>query len=75
MALSLSSLYEDFQHLQNIWSQSNAGLPLVKYLGVSLTFYQHAYNDYVVEEDNCWPMLDTPLKHPNSQPNKNTQSK
>lgn len=68
MALSLSSLFEDYEHLQNVFTTSNAGLPLVKYLGVRLTFYQHPYSDYVVEVDNCWPMLDTPLKHPNSQP-------
>lgn len=68
MALSLASLYEDYQHLQCIFTSSNAGLPLIRYRGVRLTFYQHPYSDYVVEVDNCWPMLDTPLKHPNSQP-------
>lgn len=68
LALSLSSFYEDHQHLQNIFTASNAGLPLVRILGFNLTFYQHDSVDYVVEVDNCWPMLDTPLKHPNSQP-------
>nr|UGV34910.1 MAG: ORF1 [TTV-like mini virus] len=75
MALSLSSIYEDYQHLQNIFTASNAGLPLVRYKGVRLTFYQHQYTDYVVEVDNCWPMLDTPLKHPNSQPARMLMSK
>lgn len=75
MALSLSSIYEDYQHLQNIFTSSNAGLPLVRYKGVRLTFYQHQYTDYVVEVDNCWPMLDTPLKHPNSQPARMLMSK
>lgn len=68
LALSLSSFYEDFQHLQNIFTASNTGLPLVRLLGFNLSFYQHESVDYVVEIDNCWPMLDTPLKHPNSQP-------
>lgn len=68
LALSLSSFYEDYEHLQNIFTQSNAGLPLVRIIGFNLTFYQHNSVDYVVEIDNCWPMLDTPLKHPNCQP-------
>nr|UGV36269.1 MAG: ORF1 [TTV-like mini virus] len=68
LALSLSSFYEDYQHLQNIFTASNAGLPLVRILGFNLSFYQHDSVDYVVEIDNCWPMLDTPLKHPNCQP-------
>ncbi len=68
LALSLASFYEDYQHLQNIFTASNTGLPLVRLLGFNLSFYQHESVDYVVEVDNCWPMLDTPLKHPNSQP-------
>nr|UGV36238.1 MAG: ORF1 [TTV-like mini virus] len=75
MALSLASLYEDYQHLQNIFTASNAALPLVRYKGVYLTFYQEQYVDYVVEIDNCWPMLDTPLKHPNCQPARMMMSK
>ena len=68
MALSLASFYEDYEHLSTVFTQSNAGLPLVRFVKLKLTFYQHEYTDYVVEVDNCWPMLDTPLKHPNSQP-------
>ncbi|UJO02074.1 ORF1 [Anelloviridae sp.] len=70
MALSLSSLYEDYEHIGCVFTKSNAGLPLVRIIGAKLTFYQHQYTDYVVEVDNCWPMLDTPLKHANSQPSR-----
>nr|UGV33882.1 MAG: ORF1 [TTV-like mini virus] len=68
LVFSLASLYEDYEKIQNYWTQSNAGLPLVRFLGAKLTFYQHATMDYVVEIDRCWPMVDTPLKHANCHP-------
>nr|UJI58608.1 ORF1 [Anelloviridae sp.] len=68
LVFSMASLYEDYEKIQNYWTQSNAGLPLVKFLGAKLTFYQHATMDYVVEIDRCWPMVDTPLKHANCHP-------
>lgn len=73
--ISLSSLWEDYQHLSNYWSQSNAGLPLVKFKGMKLIFYQNQTTDYVIEIENCWPMVDTPLKHANSQPQRMLMSK
>lgn len=73
--MSLESLYEDYEKLQNWWSNSNAGLPLVRYFGTSLTFYQDDITDYVVTIDTCWPMVDTYLKHPNSQPQRMLMSK
>nr|UGV37745.1 MAG: ORF1 [TTV-like mini virus] len=73
--ISLSSLYEDYQHLSNYFSQSNAGLPLVRFKGMKLIFYQNQNTDYVVEIENCWPMIDTPLKHANSQPQRMLMSK
>ncbi|ABU55893.1 ORF1 [Torque teno mini virus 11] len=73
--ISLSSLWEDYQHLSNYFSQSNAGLPLVRFKGMKLIFYQNQNTDYVVEIENCWPMVDTPLKHANSQPQRMLMSK
>lgn len=73
--ISLSSLYEDYQHLSNYFSASNAGLPLVRFKGMKLIFYQNQNTDYVVEIENCWPMVDTPLKHANSQPQRMLMSK
>nr|UGV37951.1 MAG: ORF1 [TTV-like mini virus] len=73
--ISLESLYEDYEKLQNWWSNSNAGLPLVRYIGTQLTFYQHTTTDYVVTIDTCWPLVDTYLKHPNSQPQRMLMSK
>nr|UGV35843.1 MAG: ORF1 [TTV-like mini virus] len=68
MVFSLDSLWEDYEHLQNIWTTSNAGLPLCRFLGVTMKFYQQEYTDYVVNYDLCWPMKDTPLTHANSHP-------
>lgn len=68
LVFSLASLFEDYEKIQNYWTQSNAGLPLVRVLGAKLTFYQHPTMDYVVEIDRCWPMVDTPLKHANCHP-------
>lgn len=68
MVFSLDSLWEDYEHLQNIWTTSNAGLPLCRFLGVTMRFYQQEYTDYVVTYDLCWPMKDTPLTHANSHP-------
>lgn len=70
MIHSLSSLWEDFQHLDNIWTASNAGLPLVRYRGVNLYFFQSAYIDYAVEINNCLPMLDGKYTHADIAPNR-----
>nr|UGV34575.1 MAG: ORF1 [TTV-like mini virus] len=68
MVFSLDSLYEDFNKLQNIWTTSNAGLPLVRYQGCSFKFYQTEDVDYLVIYDTCWPMVDTPYTHADSSP-------
>lgn len=65
---SLETLFEDYEHLQNIWTTSNAGLPLTRYLGCKMRFYQTTETDYVVTYDNCWPMVDTPLSHADASP-------
>nr|UGV35539.1 MAG: ORF1 [TTV-like mini virus] len=70
MIETLGSLWEDWEHLKNVWSTSNAALPLVRYLGTSVTFWQSPYTDYVVQVDNCWPLIDTKYKHADSAPNR-----
>nr|UGV39554.1 MAG: ORF1 [TTV-like mini virus] len=70
MIETLSSLWEDWEHLKNIWTNSNAGLPLVRYMGVYLTFFQSEYTDYIVQVDRCLPMIDTKYKHADSAPNR-----
>nr|UGV35852.1 MAG: ORF1 [TTV-like mini virus] len=70
MVLSLGALFEDWEHLRNVFTVSNVGLPLTRYMGGSLTFYQSQYTDYVVTVDTCWPMVDTELTHANSAPSR-----
>ena len=75
LVFSLDSLFEDYNHLENIWTSSNAGLPLVRYLGCSFTLYQSEETDYIFMYDNCWPMTDTIYKHADSAPFRMLQHK
>lgn len=75
LVFSLDSLFEDYQHLQCIWSKSNAGLPLVRYLGGKIKLYQNESTDYVTVYDTCWPMVDTPHTHADSAPSRMLQKK
>nr|UGV39025.1 MAG: ORF1 [TTV-like mini virus] len=68
MVFSLASLFEDNQHLANIWTSSNAGLNLVRYLKSTFRFYQHEFVDYIVIPRLCYPMTTSPLDHANAQP-------
>nr|UGV38805.1 MAG: ORF1 [TTV-like mini virus] len=68
LVFSLTALWEEFEHLNNWWTASNKGLPLVRYHGASLKFYRNDETDYVVTIRRCFPMTDTPLTHPNSHP-------
>lgn len=73
--LSLDSIYEDYQHLQCIWTKGNAGLPLVRYMGCKFTLYQSESTDYIFKYDNCWPMVDTVHTHADSAPFRMLQTK
>nr|UGV39290.1 MAG: ORF1 [TTV-like mini virus] len=75
MVFSLTSLFEDWEHLENIWTKSNLGLPLVKYKGCQLKFYQSYDTDYIAVYDRCWPMVDTNLTHLDSAPSRIIQKK
>nr|UGV39101.1 MAG: ORF1 [TTV-like mini virus] len=68
MVFSLDSLFEDYEHLENVWTSSNVALPLVRYLGCTIRLYQSQATDYVFLYDNCWPMVDTPYTHADSCP-------
>lgn len=52
LVFSLDSLYEDYKHLENVWTVSNAALPLIRYRGCQFKFYQTEETDYVVTYDN-----------------------
>nr|UGV34317.1 MAG: ORF1 [TTV-like mini virus] len=75
MVFTLTSLFEDFEHLENIWTKTNLGLPLVKYKGCQLKFYQTYDTDYIAVYDRCWPMVDTNLTHLDSAPSRMIQKR
>lgn len=68
LIFSLDSLYDDFLKMQNIWTTTNCNLPLVRYKGCTMKFYQTNNIDYIVVYDVCWPMVDTYLSHQDSAP-------
>lgn len=75
IVFSLTSLFEDYEHLQNVWTRSNAGMPLVQYKGVRLKFYQSWFTDYIVQYERCWPMVDTDLTHADLAPSRMVQKR
>lgn len=68
LIFTLDSLYDDFLKLQNVWTKTNCTLPLARYKGCTMKFYQTNYIDYIVVYDICWPMVDTYLSHADSSP-------
>nr|ALN98238.1 ORF1 [Chimpanzee anellovirus] len=65
---TLEALYEQFTLVRNWWTQSNNGLPLIRYRGCKLKLYRSDDVDYVVRYCNCFPMSDTELMHISAQP-------
>ncbi len=63
-------MYEDYLHLENIWTKGNAGLPLSRYLGCKFRLYQSDFADYVFYYDHCWPMVATEHTHADCAPSR-----
>nr|UGV35463.1 MAG: ORF1 [TTV-like mini virus] len=53
---SLLSLYSEHEYARNTWSTTNTNLPLCRYLGCKLIFYQSEFIDYVITFTNELPM-------------------
>lgn len=54
--LSLRALYEEHQVGHNIFTSTNNFLPLMRYQGCTIKFYQSAQTDYVATYSNTWPL-------------------
>lgn len=65
---SLDSLYESHLRCRNWWTNSNEDLPLVRYLGCDLLFYQCDIIDYVVKIQTVLPATSGKLTYPSCQP-------
>lgn len=65
---SLGALYSDHEYAKNCWTKTNHDLPLVRYLGCRLTFYQSEYVDYIVTYTNSLPMTSSIGMYNSMQP-------
>lgn len=54
---SLEGLYSEHAYCRNVWTKTNNGLPLVRYTGCRLKFWQHDYIDYIITVTNQTPMI------------------
>lgn len=66
---TLDGLYEQHQLDRNWWTKPNTNMPLVRYLGCKLTFYQSWEVDYVCNVNLTWPMVATNLLYLSCHPN------
>lgn len=65
---TLCALYDIHQKCRNWWTGSNVDLPLCKYKGVKLRFYQTEYTDYCIRIQTQLPAASNKLTYPSCQP-------
>nr|UGV34196.1 MAG: ORF1 [TTV-like mini virus] len=65
---TLCALYDMHQKCRNWWTGSNLDLPLCKYRGVRLKFYQTEYTDYCIRIQTQLPATSNKLTYPSCQP-------
>nr|UGV35363.1 MAG: ORF1 [TTV-like mini virus] len=68
MKLSLQNLFDLHTYARNYWSKSNVNLPVCRYTGCKIRFYQSTHLDYIVKYQNYFPMTSGPLTYPSTQP-------
>lgn len=66
--LSLNSLYQEHTQGHNIFTHTNKDLPLMRYKGCKLKFYQSQDIDYVVTYSNTWPLRSNMAMYNTMQP-------
>nr|UGV39381.1 MAG: ORF1 [TTV-like mini virus] len=70
MQLTLRALYDEYIHFRNWWTTSNCGLPLTRYLGVSVKFYKSNDCDYIVTVQHTGPFEVTRDIYLSTQPSR-----
>lgn len=68
--ITLSALYDEYLKYRNWWTTSNGGLPLVRYLKTTLTFYRSEDTDYIVKIIRCPPFSVTKEDYLDTQPSR-----
>nr|UGV37786.1 MAG: ORF1 [TTV-like mini virus]UGV39644.1 MAG: ORF1 [TTV-like mini virus]UGV42299.1 MAG: ORF1 [TTV-like mini virus] len=66
---TLDVLFDMHKTCRNWWTGSNEDLPLCRYKGCELKFYQCNYVDYIVKVINELPANSNKLTYPSTQPN------
>lgn len=65
---NLDTLFNLHEKCSNWWTQSNVDMPLCRYLGVELKFYQCEYTDYIIKVNNQLPSPSNKLTYPSCHP-------
>nr|UGV37367.1 MAG: ORF1 [TTV-like mini virus] len=72
---TLENLYDMHLQCRNWWTTSNEELPLCRYIGCKVRFYQCNQVDYAVRIQNTFPALSNKLTYPSCQPSMLLMSK
>ncbi len=75
MQFTLSNLYDIHQKCNNWWTVSNDNMPLCRYMGCTIKFYQSKLTDYVVKYSTHYPTNSNKLTYPSCQPHMLLMSK
>ena len=70
MQLTLRALWDEYVHFRNWWTHSNCGLPLAKFLYVTVKFYKSNDTDYIVTVQHTGPFEVTRDIYLNTQPSR-----
>nr|UHK04834.1 MAG: ORF1 [Torque teno midi virus] len=65
---SLSFLYEELQFFRNVWTASNDGYDLSRYLGTTIYVYRHPTCDFILTYKRSPPLTINRLSYPSAHP-------
>ncbi|AXQ65791.1 MAG: hypothetical protein [Anelloviridae sp.] len=75
MQITLRALFDEYQHYRNWWTSSNCGLPLVKYMGCRIKFYNSNDCDYIVTVQRTGPFEVDRDTYLNTQPSRHMMNR
>nr|UGV36676.1 MAG: ORF1 [TTV-like mini virus] len=73
--LTLNALWDEYTKYRCWWTTSNDGLPLVRYIRCTLTFYKSKWTDYIVIPQLCPPFDVGRDDYLNTQPSRALMNK
>lgn len=75
LQLTLRALYDEYVHWRNWWTTSNCGLPLARYDGCTIKFYNSNDTDYIVTAQHTGPFEVTVDSYLNTQPSRHIMNR